>query len=148
MTILYKDIRTFGFKERLYTEAREAGRPVRSLRRRSTAGGQLDDGGLDDVASVGAESHARSWCWSRTCWCSGMPIVPAEGADELATHLKVPTGPGRLLPGGARQAATGGLFHDGIFMAGLAHYPKFLDETIIQAQAAAARAATILAKTT
>jgi heterodisulfide reductase subunit A len=33
-------------------------------------------------------------------------------------------------------------------MAGLAHYPKLLDETIIQAQAAAARAATILSKET
>lgn len=31
-------------------------------------------------------------------------------------------------------------------MAGLAHYPKFLDETIAQAQAAAARAANILAQ--
>jgi heterodisulfide reductase subunit A len=35
---------------------------------------------------------------------------------------------------------------DGIFMAGMAHYPKLLDETIVQAQAAAARAATILTK--
>ena len=35
---------------------------------------------------------------------------------------------------------------DGIFMAGLAHYPKFLDETIVQAQAAASRAARILAQ--
>jgi heterodisulfide reductase subunit A-like polyferredoxin len=35
---------------------------------------------------------------------------------------------------------------DGLFLAGLAHYPKFLDETIVQAQAAAARAALILAQ--
>jgi heterodisulfide reductase subunit A-like polyferredoxin len=34
----------------------------------------------------------------------------------------------------------------GIFMAGMAHYPKLFDETIIQAQAAAARAALILSK--
>jgi heterodisulfide reductase subunit A-like polyferredoxin len=33
-------------------------------------------------------------------------------------------------------------------MAGLAHYPKFLDETIAQAQAAASRAANILSKET
>jgi heterodisulfide reductase subunit A-like polyferredoxin len=37
---------------------------------------------------------------------------------------------------------------EGLFMAGLAHYPKFLDESIIQAQAAAARAASILAQDT
>ena len=35
---------------------------------------------------------------------------------------------------------------DGLFMAGVAHYPKFLDETIAQAQAAAARAAIILSQ--
>jgi heterodisulfide reductase subunit A-like polyferredoxin len=35
---------------------------------------------------------------------------------------------------------------DGIFMAGLAHYPKLLDETIAQAKAAASRAASILSQ--
>jgi heterodisulfide reductase subunit A2 len=35
---------------------------------------------------------------------------------------------------------------DGLFMAGVAHYPKFLDETIAQAQAAASRAAIILSQ--
>jgi heterodisulfide reductase subunit A-like polyferredoxin len=37
---------------------------------------------------------------------------------------------------------------DGVFMAGLAHYPKLLQESIIQAKAAAARAATILSRDT
>jgi len=37
---------------------------------------------------------------------------------------------------------------DGIFMAGLAHYPKLLDETIAQAQAAASRAANVLSQET
>jgi heterodisulfide reductase subunit A-like polyferredoxin len=35
---------------------------------------------------------------------------------------------------------------EGVFMTGLAHYPKFLDETIAQAQAAASRAANILSQ--
>ena len=33
-----------------------------------------------------------------------------------------------------------------MFLAGMAHYPKFLDETIAQAQAAAARVATIVGR--
>jgi heterodisulfide reductase subunit A len=37
---------------------------------------------------------------------------------------------------------------EGIFLAGAAHYPKLLDETIVQAQAAASRAAVILSKET
>jgi heterodisulfide reductase subunit A-like polyferredoxin len=35
-----------------------------------------------------------------------------------------------------------------MFMAGIAHYPKLLDESIVQAQAAAARAATLLSHDT
>jgi heterodisulfide reductase subunit A-like polyferredoxin len=35
---------------------------------------------------------------------------------------------------------------DGMFVAGMAHYPKLLDETISQAQAAAARATTIVSR--
>jgi len=38
--------------------------------------------------------------------------------------------------------------NDGIFMAGLAHYPKLLDEAMIQAYAAAGRAARILSRET
>jgi heterodisulfide reductase subunit A-like polyferredoxin len=37
---------------------------------------------------------------------------------------------------------------DGIFMAGLAHYPKLLQESIVQARAAAVRAAKILSRET
>jgi heterodisulfide reductase subunit A len=37
---------------------------------------------------------------------------------------------------------------EGIFMAGMAHYPRLLDETLIQAQAAAARAARVLSQET
>jgi heterodisulfide reductase subunit A-like polyferredoxin len=37
---------------------------------------------------------------------------------------------------------------DGIFLAGSAHYPKLLDEAIVQAQAAASRAVTLLSKPT
>ena len=36
--------------------------------------------------------------------------------------------------------------NDGIFLCGMAHYPKPLEESIAQAQAAAARAATFLPK--
>jgi heterodisulfide reductase subunit A-like polyferredoxin len=37
---------------------------------------------------------------------------------------------------------------EGIFMAGMAHYPKLLDEAIVHAQASAARAARLLARDT
>jgi heterodisulfide reductase subunit A-like polyferredoxin len=75
-----------------------------------------------------------------------MPMVPAEGVEALASRLKI----GVDLDGWLMEAhiklrpvdfATVGLY-----MAGAAHYPKLLDEAIVQAQAAAGRAATILAR--
>jgi heterodisulfide reductase subunit A-like polyferredoxin len=38
--------------------------------------------------------------------------------------------------------------NSGIYLAGAAHYPKLLEETLAQAQAAASRAATVLARPT
>lgn len=35
---------------------------------------------------------------------------------------------------------------EGVFMAGLCHFPKFIDESVAQARAAAGRAATVLAR--
>jgi len=74
------------------------------------------------------------------------PVVPPEGAGELATRLKVP----RDLDGFFLEAHVKlrpvDFSSDGVFVAGMAHYPKFLDEAIVQAQAAAARAMTIVSK--
>jgi len=76
------------------------------------------------------------------------PIVPAEGARELANRLKLPVDLDGFFLEAHVKLRPVDFASDGIFMAGLAHYPKFLDETIVQAQAAAARAAAILAQDT
>jgi heterodisulfide reductase subunit A-like polyferredoxin len=74
------------------------------------------------------------------------PAVPGEGARELATALKV----SRDLDGFFLEAHVKlrpvDFATEGIYLAGLAHYPKFIGESVVQAQAAAARAATILSK--
>jgi heterodisulfide reductase subunit A-like polyferredoxin len=76
------------------------------------------------------------------------PMIPAEGAKELGSILKVPTDlDGWFLEAHVKLRPVD-FASDGIFMAGACHYPKFLDETIAQAQAAASRAATILSRET
>jgi heterodisulfide reductase subunit A-like polyferredoxin len=76
------------------------------------------------------------------------PMVPQDDAAELATKLKVP----RDLDGFFLEAHVKlrpvDFATDGIYLAGVAHYPKFIGEAVAQAQAAAARAATILSKDT
>ena len=73
-------------------------------------------------------------------------IVPAEGSRELAELLKFScTLEGFFLEAHVKLQPVD-FPAEGIFLAGMAHYPKLLDETIAQAGAAAARAASILSK--
>ncbi len=75
-------------------------------------------------------------------------VVAAEGARELASVLKVPCSLDDFFLEAHIKLRPVDFVTEGMFMAGSAHYPKFLEESIVQAQAAAARAATILSKET
>jgi len=156
ITVLYRDIRTYGFKERLYTEAREKGvlfmryddehRPQVELVTRNT----------QHETRNGQELRVRAWEPTFGRWMEfhpdllvlSNPVVPSEGAKELATLLKV----SRDLDGFFLEAHVKlrpvDFATDGIYLAGLAHYPKFIGEAVVQARAAAARAATILSRDT
>lgn len=147
VTVIYRDIRTYGFKERLYTEARRAG--VRFVHyefdRKPEVVCDSNDGlrvrVWESILGIELELEPDLLVLS-------MPTVPSEGARELATRLKVQVD----LDGWFQEAHVKlrpvDFSSDGIFMAGLAHYPKLLDETIVQAKAAAARAASLLARDT
>jgi heterodisulfide reductase subunit A-like polyferredoxin len=74
------------------------------------------------------------------------PIVPPEGAQQLASQLKLPVDMDGFFLEAHVKLRPVDFSADGVFMAGLAHYPKFLDETIAQAQAAASRAANVLSQ--
>ncbi|NLE46566.1 MAG: 4Fe-4S binding protein [Chloroflexi bacterium] len=75
-----------------------------------------------------------------------MPVVPAEGVDELASRLRIATDLDGFLLEAHVKLRPVDFASDGMFVAGMAHYPKLLDETIVQAQAAAARALTIVSR--
>ncbi len=77
-----------------------------------------------------------------------MPLVPAEGTEEMVSKLRVSVDLDGWFMEAHVKLRPVDFASDGIFVAGTAHYPKFLDESIIQAQAAAARAANILASDT
>jgi heterodisulfide reductase subunit A-like polyferredoxin len=147
VTILYRDVRTYGFKERLYTEARRAG--VLFIRYEAAHKPQVD-------ASTAGPLSVRVWepmlgreiVLQSDRLVLSMPMVPAEGTEELATRLKVGVDlDGWLLEAHVKLRPVD-FSSEGLYMAGAAHYPKLLDEAITQAQAAAARAVTILSQDT
>ena len=76
------------------------------------------------------------------------PVVPPKGTRELASRLKLPVDMDGFFLEAHVKLRPVDFSADGVFMAGMAHYPKFLDESIAQAQAAASRAANILSQKT
>jgi len=144
VTILYRDIRTCGFKERLYTQARQVG--VRFIHydgdRKPTV---FCENGRLKVA-VWEEALGQPLQFTPDLLVLSNPVVPAEGVHALSKRLKVPLdGNGFFMEAHVKLRPVE-FSSDGFFMAGTASYPKSLDETIVEALAASARAATVLAQ--
>jgi heterodisulfide reductase subunit A-like polyferredoxin len=144
ITILYKDIRTYGFKERIYTEARRQG--VRFIR--------FDDEHKPEVNLEAGALHVKTIDpildqaidLSPDLLVLSTPMIPADGSRELGSKLKVPVDADGFFLEAHVKLRPVDFASEGLFLAGAAHYPKFIDETIVQAKAAASRAATILAR--
>jgi heterodisulfide reductase subunit A len=164
VTILYRDIRTYGFKERLYTEARRAGvrfirfdfdhKPtVEILEEKSETpalhpqrGASAQNPKSKIIVRVHDPILNRDLELQPELLVLSTPIVPQKDAHELSARLKVPLDVDGFFLEAHPKLRPVDFASDGLFMAGVAHYPKFLDETIAQAQAAAARAAIILSQ--
>jgi heterodisulfide reductase subunit A-like polyferredoxin len=145
VVILYRDIRTYGFKERLYTQARAAGvifvRYDDAHRPQVTADGELTVRAWDPTLR-------RDLLLRPDLLVLSMPVVPRDDAQQVAGLFKASLdGDGFFLEAHVKLRPVD-FATDGVFMAGMAHYPKLLDETLIQANAAAARAARVLSRET
>ncbi len=144
VTVIYRDIRTFGFKERIYQEARRAG--VLFVRydfdRKPEV--QVTDSGLQ--IRVWEPMLGEDLILRPDLLVLSMPVVPSPGARDLAARLKVPVDLDGFFLEAHVKLRPVDFATDGFFLAGMAHYPKFLGEAIAQAQAAAARAATVLSR--
>jgi len=73
-------------------------------------------------------------------------VVAGADGGELAQMLKVPLNQDRFFLEAHLKLRPVDFSTDGVFLCGLAHSPKNMDETISQATAAASRATTLLSK--
>jgi heterodisulfide reductase subunit A len=146
--ILYRDMRTYGFKEKYYQEARRRGvifirydednKPeVRQTRKDMELLLQVSavDPILGQEVTINADILALA-----------AATLPSEEAKELSYLYKVPLNEDGFFLEAHVKLRPVDFATDGIFVCGLAHAPKSIDESIAQAKAAASRAATILAK--
>jgi len=142
--VLYRDIRTYGFREKFYKEAREAGvnfiqyekfNPP-SLFENDKLIVTLKSPEFADPLEIEADNLILS---------TG---VDAVGNGRLADMLKVPLNADGFFVEAHLKLRPVEFATEGIFLCGLAHSPKMLDENISQARAAASRAATVLSRPT
>ena len=143
--ILYRELRTYGFRERYYTEARAKG--VRFVRY------ELDRKPVVSSADGGLQTEVEDPILGRTLRIASdlvvlaPAIVPRADAGDIAQMLKVPLTKEKFFLEAHMKLRPVEFSVDGVYLAGLAHAPKCVEETIAQAQAAASRAATVISKT-
>jgi heterodisulfide reductase subunit A len=146
ITILFRDIRTYGFAEDYYREAsnndvkfiryepddkpqveavEEEGRPVLRV--------TLPDYILGKKLSIDADYLALA-----------AAVIPPAGNREISQFFKVSTGPDGFFKEAHVKLRPVEFGTEGVYLCGLAHYPKHIPESINQAYGAASRALTLL----
>ncbi len=150
VTILYKDIRVYGFKERLYTEAREQG--VIFIRydkdhKPDVKISQLPNSSEDFLTVLAWDKPLRQMVELHPdLVVLSMPVIPNPDTKNLANQFKVSIDNEGFFMEAHVKLRPVDFATEGIFMAGMAHYPKLIDESMIQAQAAASRAFRVLSQ--
>ena len=141
--VLYRDIRTYGEKEDLYTEARRAGVIFIRYSREEKPEVQAGDSRLmvrvtDPILGQPLEIHADLLTLAAA-------IVPRVD-QELVDFFKVPLNDDGFFAERHAKMGPSEFATDGMFLCGLAHYPKSIDESISQGKAAASKAMTLLSQ--
>jgi len=142
--VLYRDIRTYGFREAYYSKARELG--VVFLRYEEDRKPEVTRNGGRLEVSVYSPLMQREIAIPADLVVLSAGIVPDRESKETAQLLKVPLNSDGFFLEAHMKLRPVDFATDGVFVCGLAHAPKSIEETILQAQAAAARASAILSK--
>jgi heterodisulfide reductase subunit A-like polyferredoxin len=140
--VLYRDIRTYGFKESYYTQARQKG--VMFVRYEENRKPEVSQNGHGLEVSVYDQTLGMPLAISADLVVLSAGIHPDEGNRQIAQFLKVPLNSEGFFLEAHMKLRPVEFMTDGVFLCGLAHSAKGIDESILQAQAAAARAASIL----
>ncbi len=143
--ILYRDIRTYGQREDLYKRARELGVVFIDYELHDKPRVNISPRDAVDVVVWDHVLH-QPFRLQADVLILAAAIVPSDHAAELAAIYKLPVDSDGFMSEAHAKLRPVDFANDGLFLAGLAHYPKPMEETITQAQAAVARAATVLAK--
>ncbi|MFX0059400.1 MAG: FAD-dependent oxidoreductase [Candidatus Heimdallarchaeota archaeon] len=144
VVVLFRDIRTYGFKEKYYRQAREKG--VIFIR--------YDENNLPEVETHDSKLKIKLKTpkMGELSIDSDLLVLSAgivssrEENEELAKMLKVPLNDDNFFLEAHVKLRPVDFATEGVFVAGIAHCPKTIEDSIAQANAAVSRACTILSK--
>jgi heterodisulfide reductase subunit A len=143
--VLYRDVRTYGFREDIYREARENG--VVFLRFDDDVRPEVrDTWGTLQVRVPDANLGGEMVVFNTDLVVLSTGITANPDNAELAPMLKVPRNAEGFFLEAHMKLRPVDFATDGVFVCGLAHAPKSIEESVAQAAAAAARAESILCK--
>lgn len=144
--VLFRDMRTYGYREDFYREAAEKG--VRFIR--------WEPADKPEVEAVEAEGRpvlrvtvpdpilCQRLELDADLLVLSAAVVPSAGSMDMAKLFKVAMNPDGFFQEAHVKLRPVDFAAEGIFLCGIAHYPKHISETISQAYGAAGRALTVL----
>jgi heterodisulfide reductase subunit A len=142
--VLYKDLITYGFREQYYTEARQRGVIFLRYTEERKPDVRVVYGSLQ--VTVDDLIMGDKLVFYPNLLALSMSTAPGETNRELARIMNLPLSREGFFMEAHLKLRPMDFVEDGIFLCGLAHYPKFIEETIAHALSTAGRAMTILGK--
>jgi len=142
--ILYRDIRTYGLREHYYTQARELG--VQFVRFEAEHKPEAAVDGRKISVTIPDELTGTELKIGADLLILSARVDANPDNAELGKLFKVPLNSDKFLLEAHVKLRPVDFATEGVFMAGMAHAPKSIEETIAQAQAAAARVGTIISR--
>jgi heterodisulfide reductase subunit A len=145
--VLYRDMRTYGYGEDYYREAAEKG--VNFIRYEPQANPEMVAGESEEGRSVlkitaPDEILGKKVEIDADIVVLAAAIVPSSGSREVSQQFKVALSPDGFFQEAHVKLRPVEFATDGVYLCGMAHYPKLLKETIEQAYGAAGRVLTLL----
>ena len=139
--VLYRDLRAYGLREDLYREARDKG--IKFIRYNNENGVTVSTTDSDLEIKFTDRVLRRQMVINSDLLVLASAVTP-EKNNPLAQLYKVPQNDDGFFAEAHVKLRPNDFATDGVFVCGLAHAPKPMDESIAQAQAAASRAVTVL----
>jgi heterodisulfide reductase subunit A len=144
--ILFRDMRTYGFREDYYREASD--KDIKFIRYEPDDKPQVEiveEGGKKILrVTVSDPILGQKLAIDTDYLALAAAVIPSAGSQEIARLFKVSLGPDGFFKEAHVKLRPVDFATDGVFLCGTAHYPKHISEAISQAYGAAGRVAVLL----